>query len=196
MTSRDAPRVCGDVSRVCPAPTGKCRRSWSARWRSRGLRGCRRSRLRRTRTPRRWAASDHSCGKRRTMGTITASRPPGRSTRAISDSAAVGSGISCRTAIETTASTVWSRSGSRWASARRKPTCGPASARTARASIGSEMSTPKASPSGPAARASDGVTEPGPEPTSNAMPPGGMFNHSTGCCHMESNLRLMACALS
>ncbi|EUA56516.1 hypothetical protein I553_8564 [Mycobacterium xenopi 4042] len=58
-------------------------------------------------------------------GTITASRPPGRSTRAISASAAAGFGTNCSTAIETTASTVWSRSGSCCASARKKPTCGP-----------------------------------------------------------------------
>ncbi len=71
------------------------------------------------------------------------------------------------------ASTVSSRSGSCWASARRKPTFGPASALTARASIGSEMSTPNASPSGPGARASAAVTLPGPLPTSRATPPGG-----------------------
>ena len=51
----------------------------------------------------------------------------------------------------------------------------------ARASIGSEMSTPRASPSGPAARASDAVTLPGPLPTSRETPPGGMSNHSVGC---------------
>ena len=104
--------------------------------------------------------------------------------------------MSCSTAIETAASTVRSRSGSRCASARKNPTCGPAAARTARASIGSEMSTPKASPSGPAARASAAVTEPGPEPTSRAVPPGGMFNHSMGSCHAAINRRVRACALS
>ena len=101
---------------------------------------------------------------------------------AISARAATGFGISCNMAMEATASTVSSRNGSCCASARRKPTCGPASARTARASIGSEMSTPSASPSGPAARASDAVTFPGPLPTSRATPPDGMFSHSIGNC--------------
>jgi hypothetical protein len=40
----------------------------------------------------------HSSGKLRTIGTITASRPPGRRTRAISESACAGSGISWGTA--------------------------------------------------------------------------------------------------
>src|SRR5882762_9511927 len=52
---------------------------------------------------------------------------------------------------------VSARRRSRCAPARRKPICGPASARTARVSIGSEISTPKASLSGPAARPSDAV---------------------------------------
>ena len=106
----------------------------------------------------------HSGAARPAVGTITAIRPPGRSTLAISARVAAGFGISCSTAMETAASTVSSRSGSCCASARRKPTCGPAWALTARASIGSEMSTPEASPSRPAARANEAVTLPGPLP--------------------------------
>ena len=130
------------------------------------------------------------------FGTITAMRPPGRSTLAISASAAPGLGISCNMATEVTASTVSSRNGNCWASARKKPTWGPASARTARASIGSEMSTPSARPSGPAARASDAVTFPGPLPTSSATPPDGMLSHSIGACQILSTLRAIAWALS
>ena len=44
-------------------------------------------------------------------------------------------------------------------------------------SIASEMSRPRVSAPGPAARASDAVTVPGPQPTSSAIPPAGMFNH-------------------
>ena len=77
-----------------------------------------------------------------------------------------------------------------------KPTLGPAWALTARASIGSEMSTPSASPSGPAARASDAVTLPGPLPTSSATPPVGMSSQSMGSCHALTILRAKACALS
>lgn len=130
------------------------------------------------------------------VGTMTAIRPPGRSTRTISASAASASGINCSTAIEVTASKTPSRNGSFWASARRKPTCRPASDSTARANIGSEMSTPKANPSSPADRASAAVTLPGPLPTSSAKPPGGMFSHSVGCCHAVISLRPRACALS
>ncbi len=52
-------------------------------------------------------------------------RPPGRSTLAISASATPGLGISCNMATEVTASTVSSRNGNCWASARKKPTRGP-----------------------------------------------------------------------
>ena len=72
------------------------------------------------------------------VGTITASRPSARSTRAISASAAAGSGTSCSTAIETTA-----RPSRRVAAAVAHPRAGsqsvvPPSARTARASIACE----------------------------------------------------------
>ena len=62
------------------------------------------------------------------VGIMMAMRPPGRNTLlAISASVAAGSGISCSTARETRrASTVSSRRGSCCASARRKPTLGPA----------------------------------------------------------------------
>ena len=45
-------------------------------------------------------------------------------------------------------------------------------------------------------RASEAVTFPGPEPTSSATPPGGMFNHSMGNCHALISRRERACALS
>ena len=58
------------------------------------------------------------------------------------------------------------------------------------------MSTPSASPSGPAARASEAVTLPGPLPTSRATPPVGMSSQSMGSCHALTSLRANACALS
>ena len=41
---------------------------------------------------------------------------------------------------------------------------------------------------GPAARASEAVTLPGPLPTSRATPPVGMFSHSIGSCHALTSL--------
>ena len=76
-----------------------------------------------------------------------------------------------------------------------KPVCGPARVRTARASIGLETSTPNASPSGPAARASEAVMLPGPHPTSSTTPPWGIASHSIGCRYATSSLRDNAWAL-
>ncbi len=66
------------------------------------------------------------------------------------------------------------RAGNRLADPPRHAPRGPASARRCR------RRGPV--PSGPAARASEAVTLPGPLPTSSAMPPGGMSSHSVGCC--------------
>ncbi len=50
-------------------------------------------------------------------------------------------------------------------------------------------STTRTSPPGPTACASDPVTLPGPQPTSSAIPPGGMSNHSAGYCDAVNSLR-------